>query len=80
MTKFVTYWSDPVTVFKRDDPIVTVDIKKKALTTRSSAQKDAMAPPIECPTTIMGISPFNFLVFSTALKTAGLKVVLWYAE
>jgi hypothetical protein len=80
MTKFITYWNDPVSVSKRDDQVVTFDIRKKALTTRSRAQKDAIAPPIECPATIMGISPFNFLVCSTALKTSDLKVVLWYAE
>ena len=47
-----------------------------ALTARSSAQKEAIAPPIECPVTIMLISPYNLLALRTAFVMAGRKSVL----
>lgn len=46
-------------------------------TVRSRAQKEAMAPPIECPVTIMRISPYSSLVLWTALIIPGRIVVLW---
>lgn len=50
------------------------------LTTRSSAQNEAIAPPIECPVTMMGILPYASLVFLMPLTTPSRNVVLWYAE
>lgn len=45
-------------------------------TARSSAQKDAIAPPIECPVTMMSMSPYNFFALLTAFRIPGRIVVL----
>ena len=47
-----------------------------ALTARSSAQKEAIAPPIECPVTIMSLCPCSFLALRTAFVMAERKTVL----
>lgn len=50
--------------------------REKLFTDKSSAQKEAIAPPIECPVTMMGISPYNFLALFTAFRRQGRILVL----
>lgn len=65
-------------VYKRGQ--LSISFGPGVLTARSSAQKEAIAPPIEWPVTMTLISPYDFLALCTALVIARRKIVLLYEE
>ena len=89
VTSKLHLWRD--VLFKLGSRITNSKVSKRAhylwsplglgiLTARSSAQKEAIAPPIEWPVTMTLMSPYDFLALFTALVIARRKIVLLYEE
>jgi hypothetical protein len=61
--------------WKRAESIAT--LANAVLTTRSRAQNEAIAPPMECPVTMTGILPYTSIVFCMPPITPSHKVVCY---